>query len=105
MVARLLETVPVPGPDDGASDRVVAGPLLLVAAGTYVAARLLGTWELYLLAFAFLAVLLVSWLLVVLTARRLTRDPHPHAGAARRRATPCSSRFARATARSCPGCR
>ena len=46
--------------------------LLLVAAGTYLAARMLGTWELYLLAFSFLAVLAMSWLLVSLAARRLT---------------------------------
>ncbi len=39
--------------------------------GTYLAARLLGTWELYLLAFAFLATMVVSWLLVLATGRRL----------------------------------
>ena len=56
-----------------------------MAAGTYLAARLLGTWELYLLAFAFLAAVLVSWLLVLTTGRRLsatrTLDPsQPTAG-------------------------
>ena len=39
--------------------------LLALAAVTYLAARLVGTWELYLLAFAFFAVVLLSWLLVV----------------------------------------
>lgn len=45
--------------------------LFAVAAGTYVAARLFGTWELYLVSLAFLAALLVSWLLVWSTGRRL----------------------------------
>ena len=46
--------------------------LLTVTAGAYLAARILGTWELYLLSLAFLAALLVSWFLVQLTARDLT---------------------------------
>jgi len=43
-----------------------------VAGATYLSARILGTWELYLLAFAFLAAVIVSWLLVLTTGRRLT---------------------------------
>ena len=46
--------------------------LLGVAATTYLAARLVGTWELYLVSFGFLAALLVSWLLVLTTSRKLT---------------------------------
>ncbi|HJW75655.1 MAG TPA: DUF58 domain-containing protein [Thermoleophilia bacterium] len=46
--------------------------LLVVALATYLAARILGTWELYLLSFAFVAALLVSLALVVLAGRRLT---------------------------------
>ena len=46
--------------------------LLGVAAATYLAARLFGTWELYLLSFAFLALVAVSWLLVATASRRLT---------------------------------
>ena len=46
--------------------------LVIVTAGAYLAARILGTWELYLLSLAFLAALLVSWFLVQLTARDLT---------------------------------
>jgi len=42
-----------------------------LAAGTYVAARVVGTWELYLFAFAFLAAVIVSWLLVITTGRRI----------------------------------
>jgi uncharacterized protein (DUF58 family) len=45
--------------------------LLVMSAFTYLAARVLGTWELYLLAFAFLAALLVSWVLVLAAARKL----------------------------------
>lgn len=45
--------------------------LLGLAAGTYVAGRVVGTWELYLFAFAFLAAVIVSWLLVVATGRRI----------------------------------
>ena len=50
-----------------------------MAVATYLAARLLGTWELYLLAFAFLAAVLVSWLLVLGTGRKLsaTRSLQP----------------------------
>ena len=59
--------------------------LLGVAAAAYLAARLFGTWELYLLSFAFLALVAVSWLLVAVASRRLTaaRDvvpAHPVAG-------------------------
>jgi uncharacterized protein (DUF58 family) len=45
--------------------------LLVVAVATYVAARIVGTWELYLLAFAFLAAVGVSWVLVLATGRHL----------------------------------
>ena len=45
--------------------------LLVVAVATYLAARILGTWELYLLSFAFVAALFVSWVLVVTSGRRL----------------------------------
>jgi uncharacterized protein (DUF58 family) len=45
--------------------------LLGIVAGTYVAARIVGTWELYLLSFAFLAALLVSWIMVLATGRKL----------------------------------
>lgn len=45
--------------------------LLGLAAGTYLAGRVVGTWELYLIAFAFLATVVVSWLLVALTGRRI----------------------------------
>jgi uncharacterized protein (DUF58 family) len=45
--------------------------LLGLAVGTYVAGRIVGTWELYLFAFAFLAAVVVSWLLVLLTGRRI----------------------------------
>ena len=45
--------------------------LLGIVVGTYVAARVVGTWELYLLSFAFLAALLVSWLMVLATGRKL----------------------------------
>ena len=45
--------------------------VLGLAAGTYLAGRMLGTWELYLIAFAFVAVAVVSWLLVMLTGRRI----------------------------------
>jgi len=41
--------------------------VLALVAGTYFAARLVGTWELYLFAFAFLAALVLSWLLVLAT--------------------------------------
>ena len=45
--------------------------LLGLAAGAYVAGRMVGTWELYLIAFAFLATVIGSWLLVIATRRRI----------------------------------
>lgn len=45
--------------------------LLALAVGTYLAARVVGTWELYFVAFAFFAAVLISWLLVALTGRRI----------------------------------
>jgi uncharacterized protein (DUF58 family) len=45
--------------------------LLGLAAGTYLAGRVVGTWELYLFAFAFLAAVIVSWVLVLATGRRI----------------------------------
>ena len=63
-IARLLETVPVPGHERASPHRPRLALLGLVA-GTYLAARVVGTWELYLFSFAFLAALLVSWLLVL----------------------------------------
>jgi uncharacterized protein (DUF58 family) len=45
--------------------------LLALAAGTYAAARVVGTWELYLFAFAFLAAVILSWVLVIATGRRI----------------------------------
>jgi len=53
--------------------------VLGLAAGTYLAGRVIGTWELYLFAFAFLAVVIISWLLVALTGRRIrvTRSVTP----------------------------
>jgi uncharacterized protein (DUF58 family) len=42
-----------------------------LAAATYIAGRLIGTWELYLLAFAFLASVLTSLTAVLLTGRRI----------------------------------
>lgn len=45
--------------------------LLTVAGGVYLAARIVGTWELYLVAAAFAMTPLLSWLLVALTARKL----------------------------------
>ncbi|MBC7292788.1 MAG: DUF58 domain-containing protein, partial [Thermoleophilia bacterium] len=45
--------------------------LLGLAVGTYLAGRIVGTWELYFLAFAFLACLVVSWLFVTVSGRRL----------------------------------
>ncbi len=45
--------------------------LLALAAGTYAAARVVGTWELYLFAFSFLAAVVISWLLVIATGRRI----------------------------------
>jgi uncharacterized protein (DUF58 family) len=45
--------------------------VLGLAAGTYLAGRIIGTWELYLLAFGFVAVVIVCWLLVALTGTRI----------------------------------
>ena len=45
--------------------------LLGLALATYLAGRLVGTWELYLFAFAFLAAVVVSWLSVAVTRRRV----------------------------------
>ena len=45
--------------------------LLGLAGGTYIAGRVVGTWELYLFAFAFAAAVFVSWLLVIATGRRI----------------------------------
>jgi uncharacterized protein (DUF58 family) len=45
--------------------------LLATAAATYIAARVVGTWELYLVAVALAATALVAWLAVTVTARRL----------------------------------
>ena len=42
-----------------------------LAGGTYLAGRVIGTWELYLFAFAFLSVFVISWLLVTVTGRRI----------------------------------
>ena len=50
--------------------------LLGVAAAAYLAARVFGTWELYLLSFAFLALVAVSWLLVATASRRLRAERH-----------------------------
>ena len=46
--------------------------LLAVAVATYLAARIVGTWELYFMAFAFLAAVCVCLTLVLATA------PHLH---------------------------
>ncbi len=46
--------------------------VLALVIGTYLSARVLGTWELYLMCFAFLAALVVSWLLVLGSGRRLS---------------------------------
>jgi uncharacterized protein (DUF58 family) len=45
--------------------------LLGLALATYLAGRLVGTWELYLFAVAFLAAVVLSWLSVVATGRRM----------------------------------
>ena len=45
--------------------------LLGLALATYLAGRVVGTWELYLFAFAFLAAVVFSWLSVVATGRRI----------------------------------
>lgn len=46
--------------------------LLGVAVLTYLAARVLGTWELYLVALAFAGMTVVAWVLVAAGSRRLT---------------------------------
>lgn len=53
--------------------------LLALAAGTYLAGRVVGTWELYFIAIAFLAAVVVSWILVAVTGRqiRVTRTLAP----------------------------
>ncbi len=58
--------------------------LLGLAAATYLAGRVVGTWELYLFAFAFLAAVIISWLLVLATGRRIhvTRKVTPERPAA-----------------------
>ena len=48
--------------------------LLALAVLTYLVARVLGTWELYLLSLAFPAVVLLCWLMVVFSGRRI-RSP------------------------------
>jgi uncharacterized protein (DUF58 family) len=48
--------------------------LVAVAVATYVAARILGTWELYLVALAFTGMVCVSWGLVAAGGRRLQVD-------------------------------
>ena len=55
-----------------------------MAVATYLAARLVGTWELYLVALTFVATLLAAWLLVLTTSRRLSiaRTLHPRHPAA-----------------------
>ncbi|NLO28766.1 MAG: DUF58 domain-containing protein [Actinobacteria bacterium] len=45
--------------------------LIALAVATYVAGRVVGTWELYLIAFALLVAVVLSWLLVILTGRRI----------------------------------
>jgi uncharacterized protein (DUF58 family) len=45
--------------------------LLALAVVTYLCARLVGTWELYLLAFAFLVVVVLCWLTVMVAGRRI----------------------------------
>ena len=56
-----------------------------MAVATYLAARIVGTWELYFVALTFVATAVVAWLLVLATSRRLlivrTLHPsHPTAG-------------------------
>jgi uncharacterized protein (DUF58 family) len=53
--------------------------LLGLAAGTYLAGRMVGTWELYLIALALLAAVVISWLLVAVAGRRIrvTRSMAP----------------------------
>ena len=45
--------------------------LLAIALATYIAARVLGTWELYLIALTFAAMTVVAWALVLAGSRRL----------------------------------
>jgi uncharacterized protein (DUF58 family) len=45
--------------------------VLGLAAGTYLAGRVIGTWELYLFAFGFLALFVISWLMVALTGHKV----------------------------------
>ena len=63
------------GPDTGAGAMTRPTPrgaaLVAVAVATYVAARVLGTWELYVVALAFAAMVCVSWALIVSGGRRL----------------------------------
>ena len=65
-----------PGPGTRAMTRPTARgvALLAVAAATYVAARVLGTWELYLVALAFAAMTALAWVLVLAGSRRLQVD-------------------------------
>lgn len=56
-----------------------------MAAATYLAARIVGTWELYLVSVTFVVTLIVTWLLVATTGRKLTvarsvRPAQPTAG-------------------------
>ena len=53
--------------------------MLGLAAGSYLAGRIVGTWELYLFAFAFFAAFIISWLLVTFAGRgiRVTRSLVP----------------------------
>ena len=48
--------------------------LLAVAATTYIVARVLGTWELYLVALAFAGMTAVAWVVVLAGSRRLQVD-------------------------------
>ncbi len=48
--------------------------LLAVGVGAYVAARVLGTWELYLVALAFAAMTVLAWSMVLAGSRRLQID-------------------------------
>jgi uncharacterized protein (DUF58 family) len=48
------------------------GLLFCIAFATYLAARVLGTWELYLIALALAAMCLVAWVLVAAGSKRLT---------------------------------
>ena len=76
-----------------------------MAAATYVAARVLGTWELYLVALAFAAMTALAWVLVLAGARRLQVDRQGRARAAPSPATRCASRSGYGAAGASPGCR